>query len=181
MKFSSYVLPAVLATTAVASPVTKRTEDTSCECLTDDQAYSLVQQFKSILTNPDRSAANATAQVVIADGYVETSDSINSLAGYPLGGPSFVGKETYSTGITYAPAIPTMEDLLIFHDCQYITWYWLAFGIGDGAEEVKGINIFNTTADRTQISMDYLEFNSIAWGIDDQQVTNTPPPPPGRR
>ena len=95
-----------------------------------------------------------------------------------LGSTTFVGKQVYLEGETYAPAIPSLTDLLIFHDCTYITWYWLANGIGDGAEEVKGINIFTTSADRSQIAADHLEFNSIAWGIDDQQVTNTPPPPP---
>lgn len=92
-----------------------------------------------------------------------------------------MGKQVFTTGITFAAAIGSMQDLLIFHDCEHIAWYWLANGIGDGAEEVKGINIFTTTPDRKQIQTDNLEFNSIAWGIDDRQVTNTPPPPPSRR
>lgn len=98
-----------------------------------------------------------------------------------LGSETFVGKSVYIEGEEHAPAIPSLQDLLIFHDCQYITWYWLANGIGTGAQEVKGINIFTVSSDCKQIVQDHLEFNSIAWGIDDQQVTNTPPPPPGRR
>ena len=52
--------------------------------MTDDMAYSVYNGFMDILTNPDRQAANATAQALIADAYVEESDSINSLAGFPV-------------------------------------------------------------------------------------------------
>jgi len=80
MKLASVLLPFVLASTVTATPLPKRTST----CLTDAKANYFVQGFKSILTNPDREAANATAQVLVATGYVETSDSINSLAGYPV-------------------------------------------------------------------------------------------------
>ena len=53
-------------------------------CLNDQQAAFIVKQFKSILTNPDRQAAVKIANDMLADNYVETSDSINVLAGYPV-------------------------------------------------------------------------------------------------
>jgi hypothetical protein len=53
-------------------------------CLSDQQAQFIVKQFHDILTNPNRQAAGQQAQSVIADGYVEESDSINFLAGYPV-------------------------------------------------------------------------------------------------
>jgi len=74
-----------------------------------------------------------------------------------------------------------MTDLLIFHDCKNIAWHWVANGIGTGAQEVKGTNLFTVTEDGSQILLDVLEFNSVAWGIDDQQVTNTPPTIPTRK
>lgn len=64
-------------------------------CLTDAQAKFLAGQFKSVLTNPDRQAANVTATALVADSYVETSDSINILAGFPLGGSTFSGKQAF--------------------------------------------------------------------------------------
>ena len=53
-------------------------------CLSDDDAQAVIDAFHDILTNPDRQAANATAQQVIDTNYQESSDSINSLAGYPV-------------------------------------------------------------------------------------------------
>lgn len=56
-------------------------------CMSDAQAAFIVKTFKSILMNPDRNAAVQTANTLIADNYVETSDSINVLAGYPVSRP----------------------------------------------------------------------------------------------
>ena len=53
-------------------------------CLSDSQANFLAEQFKSVLTNPNRQAANTLATVLVASNYVETSDSINLLAGFPV-------------------------------------------------------------------------------------------------
>lgn len=53
-------------------------------CLDDSQASFIVDKFRSILTNPDREAAGKTAQDLIAETYLEESDSINILAGYPV-------------------------------------------------------------------------------------------------
>lgn len=87
MKFFSILLPSVLATAACASPVLSRRGGGWGECcLTDAQATYLVESFKNILSNPNRTAAAATAQVIISDDYIEVSDSINSLAGYPVSG-----------------------------------------------------------------------------------------------
>lgn len=53
-------------------------------CLSDAQAKFLVNTFSTMLSNTDRSATNMTAQMLIADGFTETSDSINILAGFPV-------------------------------------------------------------------------------------------------
>lgn len=53
-------------------------------CLNDAQTAWIVANFKSILTNPDRNAAAKTAGKLLDDNYVETSDSINVLAGQPV-------------------------------------------------------------------------------------------------
>ena len=53
-------------------------------CLSDSQANFLAEQFRQVLANTDRKAANATAQVLLANTYTESSDSINILAGNPV-------------------------------------------------------------------------------------------------
>ncbi|KAK4212149.1 hypothetical protein QBC37DRAFT_197618 [Rhypophila decipiens] len=144
-------------------------------CLEDKQANFIVEKFKSILTNPDRSAAKATAEALIAQVYVEESDSINILAGYTLGGPSFTSKKNFIDGVAAAPAIPSMKTLEVFHSCDKISWRWNVEGLGRQTYPVKGINTFVVDPCTGQIKATYIEFSSIAWGVD-IGWTCTPPP-----
>ena len=84
MQFFTVALSAFLATAAVASPVATKWNGWGDGCLTDAQANYLVQSFKQILSDPNRTAIVAIAEEIIATDYVEISDSINSLAGYPV-------------------------------------------------------------------------------------------------
>lgn len=92
MQFKTLLLAAAAVTSAVAIPAPGLLNNNKVPgypwgipyCLSDSQAAFVVKQFKSILTNPDRKAAIATANVMLSDNYVETSDSINVLAGYPV-------------------------------------------------------------------------------------------------
>ena len=54
-------------------------------------------------------------------------------------------------------------------DCNKVLWYWLFNGIGSGAEEVKGFNLF-TLNSAGQIIQTSFEFNSIAWGTDNHEL-----------
>jgi len=167
MQLKALLLP-VLAAGALASPQRPgwwHPRPTST-CLTDAAATSLAEAFSSMLTNPDRSAANATGQAIIADGYSETSDSILSLEHEPLGTVTFAGKQFYLKNVVNAPPIPAIATLDIVHDCTKIVWYWVATGLGKGTYEVKGFNLMYTTNAGTQIIDNYVEFNSLAWGAD---------------
>ena len=53
-------------------------------CLSDQQANFIVKNYAALLSSPSGAAKNQTAQVSIADGYTETSDSIDILAGFPV-------------------------------------------------------------------------------------------------
>jgi len=173
----SIVFTSLLATGALAFPSVARSFQNPFSpipnyplgngfCLTDSQANFIAAQFQSILTNPNRQGANVTAQTLVTTNYVETSDSINTLAGYPLGGSTFVGRTGFINGVVTAPAIPSMQTLAVFHDCTNILWRWLVTGLGSGEYEIKGMNHFIASPLTGQISTDYLEFNSIAWGRD---------------
>ncbi|KAK3311957.1 hypothetical protein B0H66DRAFT_538905 [Apodospora peruviana] len=190
MHFRSLVAVALSAITVVAGSLDQRA---LCKvkpkvpgypvdlgaCLCDKQANFIVDKFKSILTNPDRTAAKTTAETLIAESYVEESDSINILAGYPLGGPSFASKQLFIDGVAAAPAIPSMDTLEVFHDCTRISWRWNVKGLGLNKYPVKGFNSFTVDPCTGQIKLSYIEFSSIAWGSD-IGWTCTPPsgPPP---
>lgn len=112
MKFFTAITALAAAGVASAAAITERGWGSPIPnypwgngvCLTDQQATFIVNAYMNILTNPNRQAANATAQTLVTNNYVETSDSINMLAGYPLGGPSFSGKTAFiGTSHTFLP------------------------------------------------------------------------------
>lgn len=93
MQFSTLLLSALAATTAVFAAPTQSSNPFSPVpnyplgngvCLTDAQANFLAEQFRQTLALVDRNAAAKLANVLFADSYTETSDSINILAGYPV-------------------------------------------------------------------------------------------------
>ena len=53
-------------------------------CLSGPQATSIVTRFESLLTGPQAPSSNATASELLAENFTDTSDSIDSLAGYPV-------------------------------------------------------------------------------------------------
>lgn len=95
MQFKSLLLAATAATSVLALPTFDLLGGLGGnrvpgypyglpQCMSDAQAAFIVKTFKSILMNPNRAAAVTTGSSLIADNYVETSDSINVLAGYPV-------------------------------------------------------------------------------------------------
>lgn len=94
MQIKTLVLAATAGSCVLATPFLDFMKDGSGRlqgypygwgpCLSDGQAAWIVSNFKSILTNPDRNASAQTATKLLDNSYVETSDSINVLAGYPV-------------------------------------------------------------------------------------------------
>jgi len=152
----------LLVTLAIGSPL----KVCSAACLTDAAATSIVNQFASLLTAPGASTFNATATALLAADFVDTSDSIDLLAGIPLGSATFPNREAFIVGQGAQPAIPTIQTLDVFHTCNKIAWRWLATGIGSGKDEVKGINTFTVNPTTNQIDASFSEFNSGAWLVD---------------
>lgn len=159
-------------------------------CLTDQQATFLVNTFVGALANSNRAATNTTMLALLANNYAEQSDSINILAGYPVCLPisllnlqskspqlnsiSFPSKAAYIASLLNAPPTPPFQILQIFHDCTNIAFRWIINGLGKSIDEIKGINQLVASPLSGQLSYDYLEFNSIAWGRD-VGWTCTPP------
>ena len=93
MKFLSLcVAPLVLASTAAALPGNWHDWMNNNHCnnddnnsgLTQDEANDIIAKFTEILEHTDVDASNVTAQALLADGFFEKSDSINTLAGFPV-------------------------------------------------------------------------------------------------
>jgi hypothetical protein len=124
MRFST-LLPLVLATSALATPVLQRDtwsapnddvrnlardhkhkggDDGSSnsttgsaftptpihDCLKPWQATNIVNAFLYLLANPKAANFNATAKALLSKDFTDTSDSINQLAGIPVGSCPFI-------------------------------------------------------------------------------------------
>ncbi|KAI1630154.1 hypothetical protein EDD37DRAFT_83880 [Exophiala viscosa] len=166
MKFSSIIAPLALASSVTATAIRNRDWSDWQNCLSQTQAETIVNQYASILTHSDPTTANTTAQALLDVNYTEISDSILSLEGQPLGTATFVGKDTYITGVLESPPVTGINTLEIdVANCNKILWYWKFTGIGSEEYEIKGFNLFTITP-AGQINQTNLEFNSIAWALD---------------
>ncbi len=99
MKFLGVAVASLaMASTAMAGPqwgdwsdsaaaATVTSGPASCptdSCLQQSDAEEVVAKFISIVDHPDVAKANATAQAFLADTFFEESDSIDTLAGFPV-------------------------------------------------------------------------------------------------
>jgi hypothetical protein len=112
MRFFSTLLPLVLATGALATPVLQRgtwpaltneardlvardgrrnsttrsafTPTPIHGCLAPWQATNIVNAFLYLLANPTAANFNATADALLSKDFTDTSDSIDQLAGLPV-------------------------------------------------------------------------------------------------
>ncbi|KIW78127.1 hypothetical protein Z517_07960 [Fonsecaea pedrosoi CBS 271.37] len=171
--FSPAPTPTVPAYASACSGASRYSSACSClgitaptyTCVSSAQATNIVNTFASFLTAPQAPDFAAKANALLADNFTDTSDSINFLAGYPLGSTTFPSKAAFIGGQGAQPPIPTLTTLDIFFSCNKIAWRWVAQGIGSGQYAVKGIDTFTITPSG-QISQVFAEFNSAAWAAD---------------
>jgi len=60
------------------------------DCLTAGQATKIVNAFLYLLANPKAANFNATATALFSKDFTDTSDSIDQLAGFPVGSCPFI-------------------------------------------------------------------------------------------
>jgi hypothetical protein len=165
MKFASILAAVGLASTALASPL----EERNCKrCVSQSFADSIVGDYVAVLSqmNTSYGTPNQTAQAILDDNYTETSDSILSLEGLPLGTATFVGKALYIASTLGAPAVQGIDTIAVYPICpDKILWQWIFTGIGSRQYEIKGFNLFQLTP-AGQINETHVEFNSFAWALD---------------
>ncbi|KAK5071453.1 hypothetical protein LTS08_004804 [Lithohypha guttulata] len=131
-------------------------------CLTSSDATTLVNGFQSLISN----YTLATAEKLLSNDFTDTSDSINILAGYPLGSTTFPSKAAFEAGQGSQPALPMTILSIDSVDCTKVGFRW-TITIDPTKPVVKGINSiassYNTTTRAWQIKTVYSEFNSCHW------------------
>lgn len=131
-------------------------------CLSNADATSLVNSFQSLISN----YTTATAEKVLSSDFTDTSDSINSLAGYPLGSTTFPSKAAFEAGQGSQQAVPMSILAIDEVACTSVAFRW-AITINPTLPVVKGINSmiasYNSTQKAWQIKQMFSEFNSCQW------------------
>ena len=109
-------------------------------CVTQYQAEKFIERFIGILNKEGSDLGDnvQTANTLLASSFQEVSDSINSLAGFPLGSVTAASKEAYIAGISRAPATQGIETISIsVANCREIFWHWNFKGVGSGQYPVR--------------------------------------------
>lgn len=183
MRFSSVVAPVALAAVASAAPasLSSRGYDGGPSCIPYDVATAIETQWISTLTNFDASVASN----LLYPDLVDTSDSINYIAGIPLGGPTFPSAQAYIQGQGAQPPIGFTilgTDAITCDGVIALRWVGQ---VGANVYPAQGITILkaikvgdqaNVGPNGWQLAEIHTEFNSAAWLVD---VGGSCPPPSG--
>ncbi|KAK4142675.1 uncharacterized protein C8A04DRAFT_13055, partial [Dichotomopilus funicola] len=146
-------------------------------CLLPEDVTTLVDAYVRILSADHWDDANGK---YLADNFIDRSDSINSLAGKPLGTATFPTKKSF---IDYETATPDHLPLVVTHStptsCTEIALIWQAtFGVDpEKQQQVRGLTIIGAThaAGSWQIQSLDVEFNNIAY-LENIGGSINPPP-----
>jgi len=160
MRLSTF-LPALLIPALSLAKSCKRDDDG--QCLSMNDATHLVNAFASLLTDFKVSVANKT----LADDFTDTSDSINWLAGIPLGSVTFPSKAAFIAGQGAEPSIGFEVLSIDAVTCDVIAYRWVA-SVASMEFPVKGISIIDAIhcSGQWQVESVFTEFNSAAWVAD---------------
>lgn len=131
-------------------------------CLSQSDASNLVNAFGGLLTN----YSTAATQALLTPDFVDVSDSINYLAGIPLGSVTFPNRAAFEASQGAQPPIGFQVLAIDAVTCDTIAFRWNA-SVAARRLPVQGINILNAVkSDNTgnwMISKVFSEFNSAAW------------------
>ncbi|USW57437.1 hypothetical protein Slin15195_G107560 [Septoria linicola] len=144
------------------------------QCITPQEGKEWLDKFISVL---GRTAPNVeqTANEIIADQYIEISNSIQSLQGKPLSSESVSApsKQAWIQGVTKAPPPQGIQTKDIVIGCDKLVWYWSFEKVGAGRYPQNGFNLFHLVRNGGRLQADRLdlEFDSIAWGLNTGEVS----------
>lgn len=138
-------------------------------CLCDSDADVIANDFAQLISNYSASFAN----LVLADDFIDQSDSVNTLidsgttSPIPLGATTFATKADFIAGQGTQPNIP-FTVLQTWHTCDTVIIRWVAF---PGVQQVQGLDAIIVEPSSNgfqpyQMKVVYGEFNSGAWLAD---------------
>ncbi|EXJ87495.1 hypothetical protein A1O3_04455 [Capronia epimyces CBS 606.96] len=159
-------------TTAPGTTTTSSVPASSC-VVDDAKATELTNNFATLLEytsyagNPAQGAPAGRgykqdiSDATLSDQFTDISDSINFMAGFPLGSVTFASKAAFDYGQGVLQPEVSVTTLNVFHDCNSVTWRYRLLP-NPQALPVTGINHFIIDADG-KILKNYAEFDNGAW------------------
>ncbi|KAJ2891362.1 hypothetical protein MKZ38_000521 [Zalerion maritima] len=131
-------------------------------CMTSEDTEDLVNAYIRLVSDFDEDDADR----YLVDSFTDTSDSINTLVGNPLGTVTFPSKDAFvAAQLALAGSTPPVEvEDVPAVGCQSIAVIWTAT-FGDPAQPVRGESTLKTV----EVDGDWMfeswdvEFNSIVW------------------
>ncbi|KAI0020360.1 hypothetical protein F4780DRAFT_742120 [Xylariomycetidae sp. FL0641] len=130
------------------------------KCLSSSDSQELADNYADLIGNFSADKADA----LLTDDFVDISDSINSLAGKPLGSTTFPTKEAFKQGQAALPMIPLVIKEIDAVTCDTVTLRWTqTFGANN--QPVQGISVlFASKQDgEWKLSKILTEFNSLVY------------------
>lgn len=164
MHFFSLTL---LLSTALGASLTPRVgprgESTSCRPLeaASQTVTALVNDYSQLIGN----YTDALGERFLADsGFSDTSDSINALAGIPLGSTTFANKTAFLANQATQAAIPLVVTSVNAVTCDTIVLRWTQT-FGAAALPAAGISILGFVCESRdwKLKTVYTEFNSLVY------------------
>jgi hypothetical protein len=158
-------------TETVTAPYPSGTKGPGKCVVTDAKAEELVKGFATLLEYtsyngtqgaPGRGYKYDVSAATLATDVVDTSDSINFMAGFPLGSTTFPNKAAFDYGQGVLQPEVNVKTLGVHHDCGSITWRWQITPKLPNAYPVKGVNYFEVN-EAGLINKIFAEFNNGAW------------------
>ncbi|KAL2428786.1 hypothetical protein ABEF95_007284 [Exophiala dermatitidis] len=144
-------------------------------CVVDDaKATEIVNNFAQLLefTSYAGNAAQGipagsgykqdVSDATLSDKFTDISDSINFMAGFPLGSVTFNSKAAFDYGQGVLQPEVSVTTLNVFHDCNSITWRYRLLP-NPQTLPVTGINYMIIDPADGKILKNYAEFDNGAW------------------
>jgi len=161
-------VPSATGTTVTVSTCsTPSLIPTACN-VDDASATKLVNNFVDLLEHTSYAGSQGApgsgydqdvSDATLATDFIDISDSINFMAGFPLGSVTFNSKSAFDYGQGVLQPEVTVQVLNIWHDCNTVTWRWRIVSL---PYPVNGINHMEINSDG-KIQKNWAEFDSGAW------------------
>ncbi|KAK8135015.1 hypothetical protein PG984_007027 [Apiospora sp. TS-2023a] len=161
MRFITSFLFATVASGACASPYPQAGGGYG-KCLNPHAVDEITKNYAKVIGD----YSPALADRFLADGFTDTSDSINVLAGNALGSVTFPNKEAFKAGQSQLPKIPLVVKSVSAVTCDTIVLRWTQT-FGNPAKPVQGISILVNVFEKGAWKLEtlYTEFNSLTYFV----------------